>query len=1824
MTRSRRWQGWVRALFTTRRVIRRRPRLQLVELEDRATPATSAFLSMPTNLAGNQGTVVTVPVSIGHLFDANGNQGLHSADVVLTYDPTVFTVANADVTQGALITNPPPNGTWTFAPNTATPGEVDITVASPSPAADVTSQTGGVLANINFHIKGAAPTGNSTIHVVVPPETSPNGLFSDALPHSGPNSIQGNSSGYTMNPADQVDGVVNVQNFQPITTLSIPTNQPGLAGHTILVPVNISNPDPNGSAGMVQADAAILFNKNLVSVANVTAGSVIPATGWTVSFGIDTTHVYLGDPNLGALALHIFNNNSTPLTSTNPGSLWQVTFTIANNVAGTTPLNLVPSAQVLASTTTTNVTGANKTYDLNPAPTNGNDAIDGSINISSTNTTHYTVIAPSTATAGTSFNFVVTALTATNAIDTQYTNTVHFTSSDGQAILPNEYTFTTGAGGDNGVHTFTATLKTAGTQTIHATDTAISSITGTSNNITVNPAAATHFSLSAPSSATAGSTFSFTVTAQDQFNNTDTGYGGTVDFSSTSAGSLPNPSTLTNGSGSFNANLINAGNKTITATDTANSSITGTSNTIAVSAAAATHFGVSAPSSATAGSAFTFTVTAQDPFSNTDTTYAGTVDFSGTSAGSLPNPSTLTNGTGTFTANLVTAGSQTITATDRATIVATPNGATEVGNTVTITTAAAHGYAVGQQVTISGVGVAGYNGTFTITSIPTTTTFTYTAAATGLAASGGGTVTSGATGTSNTITVSAAAATHFGVSAPSTATAGSAFNFTVTAQDQFNNTATGYAGTVHLSSSDGAATLPPNATLANGTGTLSATLLTAGPQTITATDTANSSITGTSSSITVSASAGLAISVAGPATVIAGTQVTYTLSLTNAGPSDAANVTLTDTIPTPLFFATFTAPPGWNVTAPVTGSRKFTATLASLPAGASAVFTLVAFSLPVPVFESLTNTASVTSTTTDSTPADESDSVTSMLVPQADLSVGTTGPATATAGTNVTYTITLANTGPSDVFDVTLSDTLTAGVTFVSFTPSSTDFFVTTPPVGGTGTITAINSGVNAGSTFTFTLVVRVNPDAAAGTTVTNTASATIASFDTNPANNSSSTTTSVLAAADLAVTNAASPDPVTAGNQLTYTLSLTNKGPSDAQSITLTDALPAGTTFVSLTQATSGPAFAFTTPPVGGKGPVLGTLGTLAAGASATVTLVVRVDPGVAGGTVLSNTATAASATTDANPRDNSTTATATVAAGGDVGVTIFAITQPDRLVIPGHQITYTIRVTNAGPGDQTGVSVADVFPSALSSVGFTSTATGGATGNTASGAGDIHDTVNLPSGGSITYTVTGTIRPSATGPLSDTVTVAAAAGTDPNPANDTAASSLTLTPLANIIVTVTGNPDPVVSGNQLTYTLTVRNEGPSDAQNVTLTDAIPAGATFVSFTAPAGWTTSTPAAGGSGTVTATLPSLAAASGDLVFTLVVRVTPTQQPGATLTDAAAVNSPTGGTDILFGRPPPPPDQFRRATTTTRVLPFPRPIVVGTGPGVSPQVKVFDPITGRVTLTIQPYESTFTGGVDVAVGDVTGDGIPDIVTGPGPGGGPVAKVFDGVTGKLVRTIMAYDPGYRLGVTVTAGDVDGDGLAEVIVGTDAGGGPEVAVFSGKDRSLLAAFFAYEASFRGGVDVAAADVNGDGKADIVTGAMNGGSSHVVVFNGTDLAVLLSIFAYDPLIRGGVFVAAADVNGDGRADVITGDGATSPEVKVFDGLSGEGMGHFFAFDPNFRGGANVGVADFHGDGFIDLVVAPGSGGGPNVKVFDPLTQAEESSFFAFDPAFTGGVFVG
>jgi hypothetical protein len=328
---------------------------------------------------------------------------------------------------------------------------------------------------------------------------------------------------------------------------------------------------------------------------------------------------------------------------------------------------------------------------------------------------------------------------------------------------------------------------------------------------------------------------------------------------------------------------------------------------------------------------------------------------------------------------------------------------------------------------------------------------------------------------------------------------------------------------------------------------------------------------------------------------------------------------------------------------------------------------------------------------------------------------------------------------------------------------------------------------------------------------------------------------------------------------------------------------------------------------------------------------------------------------------------------------------------------------------------------------------------------------------------------------------------------------------------------------------------------------------------------------------------------------------------------------------LTGVPPPPPPPPAAAQL----------VVTGADAGGGPEVKAFDAKTGALKLDFFAYDPRFRGGVRVAVGDVNGDGIDDIITAPGPGGGPDIRVFDGATGALIREFMAYNPQFTGGVFVAAADLNHDALADIITGAGAGGGPHVRAFSGLNGLLLANFFAYSPFFTGGVQVGAGDLVGDGQTEIITGAGPGGSPHVRAFSASGASLGPGFFAYDPNFNGGVNIAVADVLGNGHDDIITGAGAGGgPNVRVFDGATGALAASFMAgpnsvtlfFDDSnpFRSGVRVAAVDRLGDGHADIITSFGPGGSPVVQTFDGDTLNLIDSFFAYNPAFQGGVFVG
>jgi hypothetical protein len=291
------------------------------------------------------------------------------------------------------------------------------------------------------------------------------------------------------------------------------------------------------------------------------------------------------------------------------------------------------------------------------------------------------------------------------------------------------------------------------------------------------------------------------------------------------------------------------------------------------------------------------------------------------------------------------------------------------------------------------------------------------------------------------------------------------------------------------------------------------------------------------------------------------------------------------------------------------------------------------------------------------------------------------------------------------------------------------------------------------------------------------------------------------------------------------------------------------------------------------------------------------------------------------------------------------------------------------------------------------------------------------------------------------------------------------------------------------------------------------------------------------------------------------------------------------------------------------------IVLGAGPGREGRVRVLDG-DGELTRTFDPFPPTFQNGVRVAAGDLDGDGETRVVTGQGPGGDGEVTVF-GEKGDLVRRLVPFE-GSQAGVFVATGDLDGDRDAEVVAGADAGIEPLVRAYDAAGRPVLS-FLARESGYRGGIRVATGDLDGDGKAEIVTGAGADGPARVRVFGG-DGTLRTSFDAFGAVGRG-VWVATGDLDGDGLAEILVGTGAGSePLVRVFD-ARGEAILDIAPYERSFAGDVHVAAADVDGDGAVEIVTGPGRQRQVAVRAFTP--EGRLVAEFLADNGYRGGIFV-
>ena len=481
----------------------------------------------------------------------------------------------------------------------------------------------------------------------------------------------------------------------------------------------------------------------------------------------------------------------------------------------------------------------------------------------------------------------------------------------------------------------------------------------------------------------------------------------------------------------------------------------------------------------------------------------------------------------------------------------------------------------------------------------------------------------------------------------------------------------------------------------------------------------------------------------------------------------------TVTVPSP------TAPPASTATSPppATSTSPPPATSTSPP--------------PEPTRSRATSTPTPTSTPSPTATATASPTPTATPVPLADLAVSKSASAEPVlAGHNLVYTLNIVNNGPAAATGVTVIDNLPA-VSLVSAVSSQGG-------CSGTAALTCNLGDINPGGAASITVVVNV-PASATGS-LANSATVSASQADPNPANNTATAVTTISRAAELAITKSDSPDPVAAGQTLTYTLSAINNGPSTATGVVITDTLPAGITFISVSSGCSETG-----------GAVTCTMGSLASGGSMQYRVVVAVPAALTG--TLTNQAGINGNETDPNPANNTAVVTTTIRPAADLSITKNA--NPGS-VNAGQVINYMISVTNNGPANATGVIITDILPAGLTVITAPGCVINGNILTCPAG--------NVDSGKNASQAIIVRVDPAV--PPGTVTNLAPVGGNefDPAPANNTATAGTSITTSANLGVTVSAEPEVALPGGDLTYTIVVSNSGPSDAAGAIITDTLPA----------------------------------------------------------------------------------------------------------------------------------------------------------------------------------------------------------------------------------------------------------------------------------------------------------------------------------------------------------------------------------------------------------------
>jgi uncharacterized repeat protein (TIGR01451 family) len=614
-------------------------------------------------------------------------------------------------------------------------------------------------------------------------------------------------------------------------------------------------------------------------------------------------------------------------------------------------------------------------------------------------------------------------------------------------------------------------------------------------------------------------------------------------------------------------------------------------------------------------------------------------------------------------------------------------------------------------------------------------------------------------------------------------------------------------------------------------------------------------------------------------TAVPGANLTYVIQVTNEGPSAVTGAAVADSFPASITAVNYTASQTGGATGFTAAGTGNINDIVNMPVSSAVTYTAVATVSPAAT-GSISNTATVTAPAgvTETTTSDNSAPDTDTLTPQANLKITKTdNVTTAVPGGTLTYVIVVTNDGPSNVTGATIADVFPTALTGVTYTATATG--------GATGFTAAgfgtISNTVNmpAGSTITYTVQATVSPSATGSLTNTATVTAPAGVQETNTGDNTATATDTLTPQANLTITKTDNVTTAVPGGTLTYTIVVTNTGPSNVTGATVADTFPTTLSNVSYTATATGGATGF----AAGTGNINHTV-TMPVGSTITYTVQATVSAAATGTLTNTATVTAPAGVTETNTADNTASDTDTLTPQANLKITK---TDNQTTATPGGTLTYVIVVTNDGPSNVTGATVTDTFPATLSGITFTATATGGATGFSASGTGNLSQTVTMPAGSTITYTVQAKVSSAATGTLANTATVAAPAGvTETNTTDNSATDTDTLVPSVDLVITKTCSPaDAVTAGQQLTYTLNVTNNGVSDATGVRVTDTLPSQLAFNSGTVTGDSSLKT-VTNNNGTITADLGNLAAGKQAAV-TLVTTVNANTQ-NTTITNPATV------------------------------------------------------------------------------------------------------------------------------------------------------------------------------------------------------------------------------------------------------------------------------------------------------------------------------------------------